>query len=353
MIGFNGRTALLCVVCIGAPGVLAVPPGYTVTDLGTLPGATRTEAYGVNNTGQVVGQSGSGAFLWENGSIQDLGLLPGATLSFARAVNDNSVVVGESGTFTWGRFAFLWEQGTMTSLITGVATDVNNRRQVVGGTSGANPRGFLWEDGVLTYLPTLGGAWGSPAGINEAGVIAGYALTADGQEQACRWVGGEPQSLGSPVPANIGWEAYAKDINDAGQILGFEYRSGYVYPHPFIWEAGVFTHLPYLPGSDMNFPKRMNNAAQAVGSSYRNYHEEHKWAVLWESNRVYDLNTYIPSDSGWVLQSAEDINDLGLIVGWGEFAGQRRAFLLTPIPEPATLMLVALCGQAAIRRRRR
>ncbi len=44
-----------------------------------------------------------------------------------------------------------------------------------------------------------------------------------------------------------------------------------------------------------------------------------------------DLNTLIPRDSGWVLLSANDINNRGQIVGYGRRNGQKRAFLLTPL----------------------
>ena len=45
---------------------------------------------------------------------------------------------------------------------------------------------------------------------------------------------------------------------------------------------------------------------------------------------MVDLNTLLPADSGWVLLSANAINDAGQIVGEGTFNGDPRAFLLTP-----------------------
>ena len=51
---------------------------YRVTDLGTLAGAPDSTAMGVNDRGDVVGQSGSHAVLWRNGSIVDLGTLGGS-----------------------------------------------------------------------------------------------------------------------------------------------------------------------------------------------------------------------------------------------------------------------------------
>ena len=43
-----------------------------------------------------------------------------------------------------------------------------------------------------------------------------------------------------------------------------------------------------------------------------------------------DLNTLLPSDTGWELQAATAIADLNGIVGYGTFQGQTRAFMLTP-----------------------
>ena len=54
-----------------------------------------------------------------------------------------------------------------------------------------------------------------------------------------------------------------------------------------------------------------------------------------------DLNSLIPSSSGWTLESANDINDSGWIVGVGlNPSGQTDAFLLAPVPEPSTVALL-------------
>ncbi|MBI5747805.1 MAG: hypothetical protein HZA00_01680 [Nitrospinae bacterium] len=70
---------------------------YTITDLGTLPGGNQSYAYGINNSGQVVGSAFTEAgyyhaFLYSGGVMQDLGTL-GGTHSFASGINDSGQVV--------------------------------------------------------------------------------------------------------------------------------------------------------------------------------------------------------------------------------------------------------------------
>jgi probable HAF family extracellular repeat protein len=72
----------------------------TMTDLGTLPGGTHSEAYGINNEGQVVGLSNGAGFsgrhavLWDQGAVTDLGTLPGGLQSRASGINARGEVVG-------------------------------------------------------------------------------------------------------------------------------------------------------------------------------------------------------------------------------------------------------------------
>lgn len=72
-----------------------------VHDLGTLPGADRSEASAVNDKGVIVGFSEPGvgditqhAVVWENGVMRELGTLPGHLQSYATALNRSGTVVG-------------------------------------------------------------------------------------------------------------------------------------------------------------------------------------------------------------------------------------------------------------------
>ena len=67
-----------------------------------------------------------------------------------------------------------------------------------------------------------------------------------------------------------------------------------------------------------------------------------------------DLNSLIGSKSGWTLMDANAINDSGWIVGVGTNpSGETDAFLLIPIPEPSSVLILglALFGLAFLRRR--
>ena len=77
-------------------------------------------------------------------------------------------------------------------------------------------------------------------------------------------------------------------------------------------------------------------------------------AILWDGGNAYDLNTLLDSSgAGWILEGAWDINDNGQIATYGRFQdGWMHALLLTPIPEPGSLALLAigLVGVAYSRR---
>jgi probable HAF family extracellular repeat protein len=67
-------------------------------------------------------------------------------------------------------------------------------------------------------------------------------------------------------------------------------------------------------------------------------------AFLWTSKSgMQDLNNLLDaSGNGWALKQADGINDRGQIVGYGVHNGVTHGFLLTPTPEPSTLVLFGI-----------
>lgn len=192
---------------------------------------------------------------------------------------------------------------------------------------------FLWQNGVMISLPTLGGANGWASGINDRGDVAGLAENAM-QDTDCPvhqfkpvvWKNGRIQELPTHHSDHYG---VAAAINDKGQVVGatgacasFNANSGYylVENHAVLWENGEVTDLGNFGGNGGpagnagNHACAINNRSQVVGHSELGdsldspYH-----AFLWtrERGKMLDLGT-LPGD---FASAAIGINDRGEVVG--------------------------------------
>jgi hypothetical protein len=75
----------------------------------------------------------------------------------------------------------------------------------------------------------------------------------------------------------------------------------------------------------------MDNCDSVVGGYGPDY--DHYRAFSWTPTAGFrDLNSLVPADSGWTLESATAINDRCEIVGRGVFHRDDRGFLLIPRP---------------------
>ncbi len=116
-------------------GLLAVEwQSGTVTSLGSLQDSGTSDAYGINNEGDIVGDSQTKqattpahpgpfthAFLYHQGGMTDLGTLPGDTDSSAKSINKKGQIVGTSTSSVNSGRAFLYQDGQMYDLNTLIA----------------------------------------------------------------------------------------------------------------------------------------------------------------------------------------------------------------------------------------
>lgn len=311
-------------------------PRYTITDLGTL-GGPMSKGMGNNENNQVVGalQSGSDlfAFLWDDGTMTNLGAL-GVHGSWAYDINDAGQVVGGSYIGdTFNSHAFLWQNGGMQDLGTlggpnSYAFEIDNSGQAVGLATYDDgiQHAVLWGAGGIVDLGDLDPLWPNHSaayGVNDAGQVVGCSNTdVPGQTHGFLWQNGSMQDLGTLG----GRYSCGMAINEGGKVVGDSWLPDDTTQRAFLWDGGM-QDLGAL-GWERSIAYDINDDGQVVGAlqTGQNYH-----AFIWANGQMQDLNNLIPSDSGWVLSEARSINNKSQIVGFGVINGQTRAFLLSPV----------------------
>lgn len=160
-----------------------------------------SDAFDINNKGQIVGRVGDAAALW-NGNVAPI-ILDSGLASEARGINNAGQIVG---------------------------------RQIDGDHV---THATVWNGTTATYLATLGGTGGSANDINDSGKIVGQSLTTGGAEHATLWQGSNTFDLGTLG----GSFSSAQEINDRGWIVGYSLLGGDTFRHATLWADGLIFDL--------------------------------------------------------------------------------------------------------------
>ncbi len=322
----------------------AAAPWYTITDLGTLGGAT-SFALDINALGVIAGSAvtvanTTHAYLYRNGVMNDLGTL-GGSFGLAAGLNDAGTVTGQADTSAGQRHGFVYRNGVMTDLGTlggtdSRASDINAAGDIVGNSlpSGTGlAHAFLYHNGVMTDLGMLPGHRSSFANsINATGQIAGGSTPGSGLIQAHAFL--YDQQVMTDLGTLGGSRSVAYHIDDAGQVVGWSDMAGDSNTHAFLYRNGVMTDLGALDRSSVATGSTAGGTivgwSNVVGDSSMH-------AFVYRCAGMQDLNDLIPAASGWKLVYAAAVNDAGSIVGWGTINGHTHGFLLT-LRTPAELL---------------
>jgi hypothetical protein len=388
-------STVLCVSLLTFSCVGVASANWYITDLGA------GDAYGLNSNGQVVGGTGSAAFVWSNGHETTLGAPAGFSGSVGYSINDSGAVVGQGINSAYQYQGLYYSGGTWTSLAnTFSAQKVYDNGTIVG--VGANSSGVLTSGYSLAGGPTgtrTNMASHGAYAMNSGGTVVGGYIFATGPYtngvnpwyyQSGSLV--EPDTSSVAPGATGGFFDVSADGTTAIGVCG----SGTFDPVVYNIPTDTYYDLTYSMNADWRGANNNTsthfgdvdglygiNGNTVVGSV--GYYDEYSWkysnntsipngqhAILTDitdytdtgSFNVVDMNSFIPSTLGWVLESAQGITTVGnipdahgvnhtgeqWIVGYGTLNGQTHAFLLTPsvytpvaVPEPSTLVLLATC----------
>lgn len=256
----------------------------TLTALPTLPGGNNAEAFFTNKSGETVGASETGtpdstcATPFQVRRFEGVKWAPDGTPVPLAPLRGDTV-----------SFAFTGNDKGQAVGFSGVCSNVI-LPPFVGPPSA--PHAVLWDvDGTPRDLgnPTGGAGNNVAAGINNRGQVTMNSFMLDGTIHAFVFTNGVPQDLGTyPADAFVTVVPCCDNINDLGQIVGFSL--------------------------DSSFNQR---------------------ALLWQTKdqTPVDLNTLIPADSPWFINSPGGINNAGNIAATATNLNtfEVHAVLLSPI----------------------
>lgn len=344
----------ICFVLAVITPTVSQAVSYRATLLDPLANFSKSTAYGINESGVVVGKSSTSAnggknraCVWEGLSVRDLGTLPGGSNSGAYAINKDGVIVGWSDTSEGRPHACMWDAsgihdlGMLLYSYEGWAYGINDSGLAVGEChlTGGYYTPCLWQDGSPQALPMLvpGGNSATAKAINDSGLIAGYYNQGQGPIP-CMW-----DTEGIHLLPHTSNTCSVYDINESNVIVGTDnYKA-------CLWDQSGQHYLTTSLQNSQCSAKCINDSGQIAGSILAIVGDgwEQKHACVWNNGISYDI-----SPTSTSVSEASDINNRGQIVGYSTSPNGDRACLWEPVPEPSSLLAI-LCGVAGLAWRRR
>jgi probable HAF family extracellular repeat protein len=327
--------------------------GWTIRDLGTLPGGGLSAANTVNNGGMVGGMAGNAAGVmravwWDaaTGTIHEIPtpIVPGR-FSTVYGINDKGAMVGRMGTTTSDAHAFKYQFSTLTDLTASsasIAFAISPSNNIAGqwSVAGTPPQHYavVWGGGTPGTPFSLGGFGGwvdFASDVSDRPVAAGTSALPTGRRHAFLWVSGTMRDLGTLGGNNsFGRSLLVGAWPDPTEASIFVVGESEIIPgsfdtRAFLYNMGTMTDLGTLPGCTRTEAYAINKSKHVVGTCHTADGASYAW--LWNGVSMVALETLIDPAAGWTqLQDAHDISDTGKIVGHGWHLGQFRAFIMTP-----------------------
>jgi hypothetical protein len=342
---------------------------YEVVNIGNLPGLSFGRAAAINNQNVVVGWSYSQGvhtgFRWSEGQSMENMNVWGKDDYTLTDINDEGMMVGSftenghtKGFRHWspgpGVHA-LWYNEPTNWFQDSQTFGINNQGHMVGNMglqqNNRHAAGWTIQFGGFMIPGYANGESSQASSINEANTTSGYAYVNGVQRATLFYNNQTVQDLHASI--NGAAHSTAGKINDQGSAVGiFRGQDNNIWSFIFNPELGTETFSNVAGYQDMSFTS-IANSGVVVGYGNSNRASLGHQAVRWTQNTgLVDLNSLIDQNSGWDLDEAYDVNENGYIVGSGKFNGATSNFMLKPVPEPASILGLAIGCFAVLNRRR-
>jgi len=346
-----------------------------LTNLGLLPGGCGSLPNAINDRGTIVGASDndifdhqSGVFeiradIRKNGHLRDLGTFGGHHV-LSSDVNNNDIVVGgaeneDLDPFDFGGSvilglpsptawrAFAWIKGKLHNLGTLGGPDsfaffINDLNEINGVSfTNAIPNSttglptvepFIWKNGYMRSLGSLGGTFGYVSNITNHSEIVGYSnLVGDVAAHAFDW---KPKQGMKDLGALGGTFSSASWVNEGGEIVGGSTTDDGLF-HAVRWRRGRIEDLGTVAGLPCSATAQVNARGEIAGQSFDCADFSIGHATLWEPDGPgIDLNVFLPPGSDLILYETHFVNDRGEVVAVGLLPnGNQHIVVLVPCSE--------------------
>lgn len=344
---------------VGSLGSIASAQArYQITTIETLPGSNQCLPLAINDAGLVTGYCfttqglSEEAFVWDGHATSSLGKLPFGHYSSGTAVNTAGVIAGDADAGNYEPRPFIIRGGQMlnvdpsgganarVSFITDAGVVIGS--YVKGGSSAWRAVQWIEEPSKpgrfrrITLPIVPGGDSKSDFGVATAGnnlaQVVGWVQSTLFGQRAAFWTNDSAHSVTTLDPLPGGSTSWAYGLNDLGEAVGDSYTP-FKGSRAVLWRgdsAHTAVDLGVLDPAGESFARAINGAGQVIGLTRSA--DNIVGTFIWQNGTMSDLSTLLDeSGAGWTLESVTAISDRGLIVGWGQFNGQRRGFVLTPM----------------------
>lgn len=186
----------------------------------------------------------------------------------------------------------------------------------VSDTPVGNNHAFLWKEGVMVDLGTLGGADSLPSAVNNAGQVVGTAAIMGGTDHAFLWTE-ETGMIDLNEPGDITGSAF--DINDSGQVVGHLIDNTRTPFRAFLCSATAGRQALGTLGGGYSAAFSINETGEAAGESAT--HDGMHGFRWTPTTGMVDLGAPLQKSRA----TGVDINENGQIVGWEEVPSASRS----------------------------